>query len=64
MITGDIKNKIDALWESFWTAGITNSLTVVEQMTYLLFMKLLDDKLPYGWSAVHLQTLPQGTATS
>ena len=44
MITGDIKNKIDALWEAFWTAGITNSLTVVEQMTYLLFMKLLDDK--------------------
>lgn len=44
MITGDIKNKVDALWEDFWTAGITNSLTVVEQMTYLLFMKLLDDK--------------------
>lgn len=31
MITGDIKNKVDALWEAFWTAGITNSLTVVEQ---------------------------------
>ena len=44
MITGEIKNKVDALWEAFWTAGITNSLTVLEQMTYLLFMKLLDDK--------------------
>lgn len=43
MITGEIKNRIDAIWDSFWTGGITNPVTVMEQMTYLFFMKLLDD---------------------
>ena len=43
MITGDIKNKIDTLWDDFWTSGITNSITVLEQMTYLFFMKMIDD---------------------
>ena len=43
MITGDIKNKIDKIWDTFWTGGITNPITIVEQMTYLFFMKLLDD---------------------
>ena len=43
MITGEIKTRIDAIWDTFWTGGITNSLTVLEQMTYLFFMKMLDD---------------------
>ncbi|MDE6257567.1 MAG: type I restriction-modification system subunit M N-terminal domain-containing protein [Muribaculaceae bacterium] len=43
MITGQIKNQIDQIWETFWTRGITNSITLLEQMTYLLFMKMLDD---------------------
>ncbi len=43
MITGEIKTKIDAIWDAFWTGGITNSITVLEQMTYLFFMKMLDD---------------------
>ncbi len=43
MITGEIKNRIDAIWDTFWTGGITNSVTVLEQMTYLFFMKMLDD---------------------
>ncbi|MBE6269326.1 MAG: SAM-dependent DNA methyltransferase, partial [Bacteroidales bacterium] len=43
MITGDIKNRIDAIWDAFWTGGITNSITILEQMTYLFFMKMLDD---------------------
>ncbi len=43
MITGEIKNRIDQIWDTFWTGGITNSLTVLEQMTYLFFMKMLDD---------------------
>ena len=43
MITGEIKAKIDLIWEDFWTGGITNSISVLEQMTYLFFMKLLDD---------------------
>jgi type I restriction enzyme M protein len=44
MITGDTRNKIDRIWDSFWTGGITNPLTVIEQFTYLLFIKSLDDK--------------------
>ena len=43
MITGDIKNRIDRIWDAFWTGGVTNSITVLEQMTYLFFMKMLDD---------------------
>lgn len=44
MITGEIKNKIDQIWDTFFVAGITNPITVLEQMTYVFFMKLLDDK--------------------
>ena len=39
----ELRNKIDALWEIFWTGGITNSLDVIEQMTYLMFIRDLDD---------------------
>ena len=42
MITGDLKNKIDSLWEIFWTGGLTNPLDVIEQMTYLMFIHDLD----------------------
>ena len=42
MITGELKNRIDRLWEAFWTGGITNPLDVVEQMTYLMFIHDLD----------------------
>lgn len=41
-MTGELKNKIDGLWEIFWTGGITNPLEVVEQMTYLMFIKDID----------------------
>ncbi len=44
MITGEVKNKVDKIWEVFWTGGITNPLTVIEQFTYLLFIKGLDEK--------------------
>ena len=37
--TGKIKNQVDAIWMSFWTGGITNSIDVLEQMTYLFFMR-------------------------
>ncbi len=43
MITGELKNKINSLWEIFWTGGITNPLDVVEQMTYLMFIHDLDE---------------------
>ena len=42
-MTGELKNKIDSLWEIFWNGGITNPLDVIEQMTYLMFIKDLDD---------------------
>ena len=43
MITGDLRNKVDRIWETFWTGGITNPLEVIEQFTYLLFIKQLDE---------------------
>ena len=44
MITGEIKNQIDQIWDTFFVAGVTNPITVLEQMTYIFFMKMLDDK--------------------
>lgn len=43
MITGTLRNDIDRLWEAFWSGGISNPLTVIEQITYLLFIKRLDE---------------------
>ena len=42
MITGDLKRSVDALWTEFWQGGITNPLTVIEQITFLIFIRLLD----------------------
>lgn len=42
MITGDLRRRIDALWTEFWQGGITNPLTVIEQITFLMFARLLD----------------------
>jgi type I restriction enzyme M protein len=42
MLTGQIRNDIDKLWEKFWTGGITNPLTVIEQISYLMFARMLD----------------------
>lgn len=43
MLTGELRHKVDKIWETFWTGGITNPLTVIEQFTYLLFIKGLDE---------------------
>lgn len=43
MLSADIKSKIDRLWNNFWSGGISNPLTVIEQISYLLFIKRLDD---------------------
>lgn len=43
MITGELKSKVDRLWDAFWSGGISNPLEVIEQITYLLFIKRLDD---------------------
>jgi type I restriction enzyme M protein len=42
MITGELKSRVDKLWTEFWTGGITNPLTVIEQITFLMFARLLD----------------------
>lgn len=44
MITGVIKNKIDKIWTDIWAGGITNPITVIEQLTYLMFIRSLDEK--------------------
>ena len=43
MITGEIKNQIDRIWDAFWSGGISNPMEVIEQITYLLFLRRLDD---------------------
>ena len=43
MITGELRSKVDRIWEIFWTGGITNPLDVIEQITYLLFLKSIDE---------------------
>ncbi|MCS7466412.1 type I restriction-modification system subunit M [Stieleria sp. ICT_E10.1] len=43
MITGEVKSQIDKIWDAFWAGGIANPLEVIEQITYLLFIKRLDD---------------------
>lgn len=43
MITGDLKSQVDKIWETFWSGGISNPLTVIEQFTYLLFIRRLDE---------------------
>lgn len=43
MITGIIKTQVDKVWDAFWSGGISNPLEVIEQITYLLFLRRLDD---------------------
>jgi type I restriction enzyme M protein len=54
MLTGEIRGQIDSIWNDFWTGGIANPLSVIEQITYLLFIKRLDE----------LQTLEERKATA
>ena len=53
MLTGEIRNQVDRIWNEFATGGLSNPLEVIEQITYLLFLKRLDD----------LQTLEESKAT-
>ena len=53
MLTGEIRSQIDRIWDAFWSGGISNPLEVIEQITYLLFIKRLDD----------LHTLEENKAT-
>ena len=42
MLTGELRSQVDAVWNIFWTGGISNPLSVIEQITYLLFLRRLD----------------------
>lgn len=52
MVTGSLKSQIDRIWDAFWSGGISNPLEVIEQITYLLFLRRLDE----------LQTLAEAKA--
>jgi type I restriction enzyme M protein len=52
MITGEIRSQVDRIWDAFWSGGISNPLELIEQITYLLFLKRLDE----------LQTLKENAA--
>jgi type I restriction enzyme M protein len=43
MLTGEIRSQIDSIWNDFWSGGVSNPISVIEQITYLLFMKRLDE---------------------
>ena len=43
MLTGTIRSQVDQVWDAFWSGGISNPLEVIEQITYLLFLRRLDD---------------------
>ncbi len=43
MIIGTVKSPVDNIWSAFWSGGISNPMEVIEQMTYLLFIKRLDE---------------------
>ena len=42
-MTGGMKSQVDRVWDAFWSGGISNPLEVIEQITYLLFLRRLDD---------------------
>lgn len=44
MVTGVIKNKVDKIWDDVAAGGIVNPITVIEQLTYLMFIRSLDEK--------------------
>ena len=44
MLTGELRSKVDKIWDAFWSGGIANPLTVIEQITYLLFIIKLTDR--------------------
>src|SRR4051812_15297361 len=43
MLTGEIRSQVDSIWNTFWSGGIANPIEVIEQITYLLFLRRLDE---------------------
>lgn len=58
VITGEVKSKVDAVWDAFWTGGISNPLEVMEQITYLLFIRRLDDEQTLALSKANMLGRP------
>lgn len=58
MITGELKSKVDSIWNDFWTGGISNPLTVIEQFTYLIFLKQLDTRQTKNEESANLLGIP------
>jgi len=54
MITGELKSQVDKIWAAFWTGGISNPLTVIEQFTFLLFLRRLDENQQREEKKAHL----------
>lgn len=54
MINGELRSQVDKIWESFWTGGIANPLTVIEQFTFLLFLRRLDERQQLEEKKAHL----------
>jgi type I restriction enzyme M protein len=52
VLTGEIRNQVDQIWNAFWAGGVANPRSVIEQITYLFFIKRLDE----------LQTLEESKA--
>ncbi len=63
MITGALKQQVDRLWNTFWTGGISNPLSVIEQITYLLFMRLLDEAQTLAENKAKRTKQPLGRVT-
>jgi type I restriction enzyme M protein len=58
MLTGPLRNRVDRIWDAFWTGGISNPLEVIEQITYLLFLKMLDDAETLAENRLHTAGVP------
>ena len=70
MITGAVKNKVDKIWLDIFSAGLANPLTVIEQLTYLMFVRALDVKEleneryeALGMKVTYLKRLSMGSLT-
>jgi len=58
MITGEIKSQVDGIWDAFAAGGVVNPLTVIEQMTYLIFIRRLDEQQQLEEKKANLAGIP------
>lgn len=58
MLTGQIRNQVDAVWNAFWTGGVTNPISVIEQISYLLFIRRLDEIHTLAERKAHISGKP------